>query len=251
MILNWPRHHLMVRTRQDPADLFPEVAAQGSLAIALRAAAATRGLVLDVVEIQQNRIGSATVPTTGRGREPLGVSGFAWEHRWSIGGFGRGGGTKSRWLLSGSTDDLGWVAVAAHGWQHGLSLDEIDASAPFVELTGQLEVPDDSPVHAIASNWSYLRRDAEREGWPEHQTLIEAAYAHPRLRELHAFTSHWSLRLAASAAEDGRDLVCLEASQGGNFTVRTAWSAQIIGQTTTAEEAVALAAGYVARGESR
>lgn len=238
-------------TRPDPADLFPEVAAQGSLAISLRAAAAAHELVLDVVEVQQNRIGSATVPTTGKGREPLGVSGFAFEHRWSITGFGRGGGTKSRWLLSGSTDDLGSVAVAAHGWQKGLLLDEIEATAPFIELTGQLEVPDDSTVHAIASNWSYLRRHAERSGWPEHKALIEAAYAHPGLRALHAFTSHWSLRLAASPAEDGRDLVCLEASRAGNFTVRAAWSEQVIGQTTTAEEAVSLAASYVARGESR
>jgi hypothetical protein len=42
-------------------------------------------------------------------------------------------------------------------------------------------VPNDDPVHAIASNWSYLRTDAARDGWPAHQALIEAAYARPEL----------------------------------------------------------------------
>ncbi len=134
------------------------------------------------------------------------------------------------------------VGVASYGWQNGLSLTEIEDSADFVELTGQLEVPDDSPGHAINSDWSYLRRDAERCGWPEHQALIEAAYAHPELRRLHAFTSHWSLRLTASPLDSrGTDMVCLEAARDGQFTVRTSWEGQIIGRTATAEEAVSLA----------
>jgi hypothetical protein len=235
-----------VRVEPDPADLFPEVAAQGSLAIALRAAADARGFVLDVVEDERNKIRSASIPTSRTGREPLGVSGWRFERRWSISGFGCGGGSRSRWLLTGRTDDLGTVAVASFGWQNELSLHEIEARAPFVELTGHLEVPDDSPAHAIASNWSYLRRDAERSGWPEHQALIEAAYARPEFRTLYAFTSHWSLRLVTSTSEDRpRDLVCLEAARDGEFTVRASFNGQVIGRTTTAEEAVSLAVGFV------
>jgi hypothetical protein len=235
-----------MRAEPDPADLFPDVAAQGSLAIALRAAASRLGLVLDVVEDDGNRIGRATVPTTPMGREPLRVQGWTFERRWSISGDGRGGGTTSRWLLSGKTDDIESVAVAAHGWQNGLSLAEIEASTPFVELTGQLEVPDDSPAHAIASNWSYLRREAETSGWPEHRALVEAAYARPELRALFAFTSHWSLRLRTGPPEDrGTDLVCLEASRGGPFTVLAKWGGQVIGRTATADEAVSLAVDRV------
>jgi hypothetical protein len=237
---------LCVRAQPDPADLFPEVAVHGSLAVALRVAADGRGVVLEVVEHEWNRIGSASVPTSMTGREALRVSGWPFERRWSVDGFGSGGGTRSRWLLSGDTDDLSLVAAACYGWQTRSSLDEIRLSAPFVELTGQLEVPDDSSVHAIASDWSYLRADAQRSGWPEYRALIEAAYARPELRSLHAFTSHWSLRIRSAPPEDRTDdLVCLDASRGGSFTVLAGWHGPVVGRTATAEEAVSLAVGYI------
>ena len=230
----------------DPANLFPDVAALGSLAAALRAVGEARGYALDVVQNENDRLRAASVPTSRTGREPLAVDGWQLERRWSITGFGCGGGAESRWLISGATQDLGRIAVAAHGWQSGLSLAEIEELAPFVELTGHIEVPDDSPVHVIASEWAYLRKDAERSGWMEHQTLIEAAYARREMRQLYAFTSHWSLRLAAAPAKSRPDdLICLEASRGGRFTVRTRWNGPVIGRTATAEEAVSLAVAHL------
>ncbi|WP_442934398.1 DUF6193 family natural product biosynthesis protein [Micromonospora sp. CPCC 205546] len=235
-----------MRVEPDPANLFPDVAALGSLATALCAVGEARGYALDVVQNENDRLRAASVPTSRTGREPLAVNGWRLERCWSISGFGCGGGTESRWLISGATQDLGWIAVAAYGWQSGLPLAEIERLTPFVELTGHIEVPDDSPVHAIASEWAYLRKEAERSDWMEHRALIEAAYARREMRQLYAFTSHWSLRLAAAPAKSRPDdLICLEASRGGRFTLRSKWKGPVIGRATTAEEAVSLAVAHL------
>ncbi len=236
-----------MRTEPDPAHLFPEVVAEGSLAAALRKAAHGKGYVLDIVGPDQDPLRHASVPSPATGREPLGVSAWRFEPRWSISGFGRGAGSgEPKWLISGSTQDLTEIAIAAHGWQNGLSLSEIARIAPFVELTGYLEVPDDDPVHAIASQWSYLRADALRAAWPEQHELIEAAYARPEMRSRHAYTSHWSLRFPTSGDQTSSpDLVCLEASPGGKYTVRARWNGPIIGQTAMAEEAVSVAINHL------
>jgi len=231
-----------VRAEPDTASLFPEVAAEGSLAAALCRAAHAKGYPLDVVGPDHDPLLHASLPTATTGREPLRVSAWRLEPRWSISGYGRGAGTgEAKWLISGNTQDLTEIAVAAHGWQSGLSLTEIARMATFVELTGHFEVPNDDPMHAIASQWSYLRSDAHRAAWPEQHALIEAAYARTEMRSRYAFTSHWSLRFPASNDQSpSPDLVCLEASPGG-YTVRARWNGPIIGQTATADEAVALA----------
>ncbi|GIF76746.1 DUF6193 family natural product biosynthesis protein [Asanoa siamensis] len=227
----------------DPADLFPDVAAAGGLADVLRAAARARGLDLDVVG---DEIAHAEVPTEAGGRAPLRVSAYTWERTWSMSGSGRGGGTKSRLLLTGATGDLGSIAVVAHAWQRGRSLAEIASLAPFVALTGHLEVPDGSVAQAIASQWAYLRAGAERSDWPEYRELIETAFARPELRALYAFTSHWTLRLQADDTLEQFDLVCLDAPHdGGPFTVRTRWSGALVGETATAAEAVAVAVAHL------
>jgi hypothetical protein len=240
------RHNFIMRVRPDPTILFPDVAALGSLAAALRAAGEAQGYALDVVQNENDRLRAALVSTSRTGREPLAINGWHLERRWSITGSGCGGGTESRWLISGATRNLGCIAVAAHGWQSGLSLTEIEGNASFVELTGHIEVPDDSWVHAVASEWAYLRKDAERFGWMEHQALVEAAYARREMRQLYAYTSHWSLRLRAAPAKlRTNDLICLEASSSGGFTVRTEWNGPVIGQTATAEDAVSLAVAHL------
>ncbi|MER6141876.1 hypothetical protein ABT174_17755 [Streptomyces sparsogenes] len=54
-------------------------------------------------------------------------------------------------LIDGRTDDLAEVARAARAWHDGASLDDICRAAPFVHLTGRLEVPDGDPARLTES----------------------------------------------------------------------------------------------------
>ena len=65
-----------MRVEPDPADLFPDVAAVGGLAAALRTAAEARGYALDVIQSGNDLLSAASVPSSATGREPLRVSGW-------------------------------------------------------------------------------------------------------------------------------------------------------------------------------
>jgi hypothetical protein len=238
--------------------LFPEVAAMGSLAAALEATATEQGFVLTAMPSESDLLGHAGVASTAPGRQALGVSAWRWERNWSITGFGRGRGSgEAVWLLHGVTDDLTEIPKVAVAWRDGATLQEIEQLAVFVTLTGHYEVPDDSPAHLIASQWGYLRKDAQDSGWPEHEELIEAAFTRPELRQLYAFTSHWALRFSTVVPPGRADVadgevsvntISLCASRGGTFTMRASFLGPVIAEAATAEEAVSLAMRYVRPG---
>lgn len=85
--------------------------------------------------------------------------------------------------------------------------------------------------------------------YPPIVPLLEAAYAEPRLRQLHPFTSHHSLNL--SSCTEFPYLVQVPAVDplpDGRFRVRLARSAGVLGWADTAEEAVALVAAHIPPG---
>lgn len=97
------------------------------------------------------------------------------------------------------------------------------------------------PAEAVEARWQQLllvwqwhrvRREVLQPGgaYPDIVSLIEAAIAEPKLRQLYPFTSHpWSV-LAPS----------VEPLQDGRFRVRRPRSSDVIGFTHTADAAVSL-----------
>jgi len=242
----------------DPVELYPEVAATGGLAMALETLAAQRGLALVAISNDSEPVRYASVASTAPGRQPLRVSAWHKERKWSISGDGSGAGSgRPEWLLEGVSDDLTQIPKVAVAWRDGVSLHEIAQLAPFVRLTGHYEVPDDSPAHLVASQWAYLRKDAQDSGSPGHQELIEAAFAQPQLRQLYAFTSHWALRFStvvppgrAKVADDevSVNTIALVATSDGKFAAWESFAGPVIAEVTTATQAVAVAMRFVPPG---
>jgi hypothetical protein len=229
-------------TYPDPAALYPEVAAAGGLAAALRAAVLAQGLSVPVTA--SDPWYRAVVPTTVAHREELEVSASKVERRWYIRGCDR---DQSLALITGDTRDLAPIAQAAQAWHDGAALADIPTVAPFVTLSGRFEVPDRDPARLVESEWQHLRTEAAGIDWPEYHALIEAAYAEPRLRRLYPYTSHWSLRFATRTRPSlSRDiLVCVHSGHGRDYLVTMGYMGDNLGQVATAPEAVALAVRHL------
>ncbi|GLF95315.1 DUF6193 family natural product biosynthesis protein [Streptomyces yaizuensis] len=228
-------------TSPDPAALYPEIAAFGSLAAALRAAAEGCLGAVPVTSPDSGPLIAATVASTVPHREPLRISAYRYERRWSI----RGTEPFQRMaLVDGDTDDLAEVARAARAWHDGTALDDIRRAAPFTHLTGRYEIPDHDPVRLVASEWRHLRQEAGEldYSWqPAYRALIEAAYTEPALRALYPFTSHWSLRFS-TATRPSLAIVgpCLTAYGEGTYGVASLMAGEP-DRFATAREAVAAA----------
>ncbi|MEU5879392.1 DUF6193 family natural product biosynthesis protein [Spirillospora sp. NPDC047279] len=228
-----------MRQEPDPAVLYPDVVALGSLAAALQAAAADQGLDLGLIATPSDPLRHATAPSTAPHREPLIVTAWRHERRWSVWGSANNGP-----LVQGRTDDLCEIPAVIHGWAEGSGLGEIERAVPFEILTGRDEVPDDDPADVIAAEWRWMLKDARDTRWPEYQALIEAAYAEPRLRRLYPYASHWSLGFAAdpNLPFSTPSFVSLESPRGGgDYTVKEWWGGSVLSRVTTPAEAVSIA----------
>ncbi|MFF8712133.1 DUF6193 family natural product biosynthesis protein [Streptomyces sp. NPDC015184] len=228
-------------TPPDPAVLYPDVAACGSLAAALRAASCLGAV--PVTSPDSEPLLHATVASTLPHREPLRISAWTHERRWSIRGEEPFQGMA---LIDGRTEALAEIAAAARAWHDGAPLDDIRRAAPFVHLTGRFEVPDHDPARLTESEWRSMRQEAdelERGAWQEgYRTLVEAAYAEPALRALYPFTSHWVLRFSTTTRPSLTIAgPCLTANGDGTYGVGRGFISQDLGRFATAHEAVALA----------
>ncbi|MGW6857422.1 DUF6193 family natural product biosynthesis protein [Streptomyces xanthophaeus] len=233
-------------TPPDPAALYPDVAARGSLAAALRAEAGSRLDAVRVTSPDSAPLLCATAAGAPPHREPLQISASSRERQWSIRGTEPHQGLA---LVDGGTDDLAEVARAVRAWCDGTALEDIRRAAPFVHLTGRFEVPDNDPALLTESEWQGLRRQAaELEyAWQEtHQNLIEAAHAEPALRALYPFTSHWALRFSTTP-RPALTVVgpCLGANSDGTYGVGTGIVGDDLGRFTTAREAAATAVRHL------
>lgn len=232
-----------------PTLLYPEVAAHGSLAAALRDAADGRLDAVHVSSPDTAPLMRATVGSVLPHRESLHVSARPWERQWSIRGSEP---LQDLALVDGSTDDLAAVGEAVRAWHDGVPLEEIRRAAPFVHLTGRFEVPDRDPARLTESEWQHLRRQAgEQESpWREtYQALIETAYAEPALRALYPFTSHWVLRFATDTRPRLTPVgPSLFANSDGTFGVGRGFIGIDLGRFATAHEAVAQAVRHLPPG---
>lgn len=231
-----------VPTPPDPAALYPDIAACGSLATALRAEADGCLGAVPITSPDFAPLRHADIASTLPHRTPMAISAWSHERRWSIRGEEPFQGMA---LIDGVTDDLAEVARAARAWHDGASLDDIRQAASFVHPTGRFEVPDNDPARLTESEWQHLRQEAaELEyAWQEtYQNLIEATHAEPALRALYPFTSHWALRFSTTTRPDLAVVgPCLSANSDGTYGVGRGLISQDLGQFTTAQEAVAVA----------
>ncbi|MBC6461452.1 DUF6193 family natural product biosynthesis protein [Actinomadura sp. HBU206391] len=229
-------------TFPDPAELYPDVAAKGSLAAALQDVAEEQGLVLgDVVSDERQPLLYASVPSETPLREALIVSAGHVSRYWLTKGWGQG-----IWLVTGKSRTLPEVARAAQAWRNGVRLRDIRRLVPFVELTGLAEAAEQGPAYVVAVQWQTMRQEAEEANWSEYRALIEAAQAEPKLRQLYPYTSHWTLRFSTTTGYPfSPDPVCLHATRRGRYIVSQSWLGAVLAETTTAAEAVALAVSYL------
>jgi hypothetical protein len=224
---------------RNPAALYPDIAAQGSLAAALQAVAGRDGLAVSFEASESNPLLHASVTSIVPHRTVLAISASAVERRWSIRGCEP---FQDMALVEGNTQDLAQVARAAQAWHEGVELAEIRRAAPFVHLTGRFEVPDQDPEALTESEWQHLRTEAAEVDWPEYRALIEAAYAEPAFRALYPFTSHWTLRFSTSTRPRLTVVpLCLDAHRQKPYTVSTHYMGEVIAEATTAQEAVSIA----------
>ena len=220
------------------ADAFPDVAAVGSLAAALEAAAAGRGLSLAAAPPAppDTPLKRAIVPSLIGWRDDLSVSAIGTQRRFRIEGWGLG-----MCLIAGGTDDLGDVAEAAYRWRTGVPLHDIRRSVPFVQLTHRGEVVEQGPASVVAAEWQAVRQRADDSADPRHRALVEAAYREPMLRQLYPHTNHQVLNFSTTTGWPfPPSPVSLAAfSEPPIYRV---WKVGVtVGDVPTAEEAVALA----------
>ncbi|MGW1890109.1 DUF6193 family natural product biosynthesis protein [Streptomyces sp. NPDC002004] len=229
-------------TPPDPALVYPGIAAFGSLALALRAEAEGCLGVVAVRSSDSAPLLYAYVDSVLPHREPLRISAWQYERRWSISGTEPSEGAT---LIDGTTDDLAEVARAARAWHDGEALSDIRRAAPFVHLTGRFEVPDHDPARLAESEWQRMRQEAaELEcDWQEsYQALIEAAYAEPSLRALYPFTSQWVLRFSTTTRPTVTIVgPCLTANGDGPYGVGRGFITPDLGLFDSVHDAVALA----------
>ncbi|MEY9875564.1 hypothetical protein ABH931_005068 [Streptacidiphilus sp. MAP12-33] len=227
----------------DPAVLYPEVAAHGSLAAALQAEAAAEGMSLPLAISPSDPLRHATITSVVPHRHSGYISAWRHERKWSI-----WGSSNDRLMVCGSTEDIRDLPRVIRGWAEGASLDEIGQAATFDLLTGRFEVPDNHPADVIASEWQSLLKDADRAEWPQYKALVEFAHAEPQLQRLYPYTSHWALGFAEQP--DGLystpSFVSIDSPQGsGNYVIRERWNGPALHQVTTAADAIAIAVGQI------
>lgn len=185
-------------TQPDPTLPYPDIAAHGSLSEALRAVAQGQLNPVQITTPDASPMTFAAVASALPHRNPLEISAWPHERRWSIWGTDSYQGLA---LIDGRTDDLDQIVAACFGWYCGEALSDIQRVAPFVHLTGRFEVPDLDPARLTDSEWGRMRTEASelKYPWaPDYRTLIEAAHAEPTLRRLYPFKSMWDLRFSTT-----------------------------------------------------
>ncbi|WP_143659785.1 DUF6193 family natural product biosynthesis protein [Streptomyces pharetrae] len=224
-------------------DLYPDLAAAGTLATALERVAAELAVDVNVVSDGWGTSVSAVSPPPVPFRRPLSVVIGAKERAFLL--WGRSRGVE---LISGSTTDLRDVVLAAVAWGEGRSLSELHDLFPFLSSDERARAHERGPAAVVDLQWRLLREQAAGEpGFPEFGLLVEAAYAEPRLRRLSAFSSHWTLGFSASTGHSSKaEVAIVPACNGRPYRVREfPHDGGVIGETETADEAVALATAHL------
>ncbi|MFI5630612.1 DUF6193 family natural product biosynthesis protein [Streptomyces sp. NPDC051664] len=224
------------------SDLYPDLAAAGSLAAALEQLAADLGFDLTTVPGDWGALVSAGITSSVPGRKPLSVH-IGAESRW----FGVSGWSQGVELITGATPDLADVVRAGVAWGKGRSLRELRADLPFLHSSERAEAHERGPNAVVEVQWRRMRAQAvEAPDFPEFGELVEAAHAEPRLRQLYVYSSHWTLGFSSCTGHPFRDEVAIAPSSNGSlYRVMMHPHSSALGEAATAQEAVALAMSHL------
>ena len=227
------------------SNLYPDLAAAGSLAGALEQVAASLGIDLATVPTEPRSLVSAGIATLVPERRPLSVH-IGAKSRW----FGVSGWSRGVQLITGATPDLAAVVRAGVAWGQGRSLRELRESAPFAHISELAEAHERGPHAAVEVQWRRMRvQAADAPSFPQFGLLVEAAHAKPRLRRLYPFSSHWTLGFSAWTGFPFRVVTAITPSYGGGpYRVHERVHTVAIHEAATAEDAVAWAVARLPEG---
>ncbi|WP_190214764.1 DUF6193 family natural product biosynthesis protein [Kitasatospora indigofera] len=221
------------------ADLYPDLAAAGSLTAALELVAAELGVDITVVPHEGGSPVTAGISSPVSGRKAMSIYTGSHSRVFSVSGWG-GPGIE---LITGATPDLADVVRAGVAWREGMPLRELTLQLPFLRSNERAEAHERGPAAVVELQWRNMREQAaDAPGFPEFDALVEAAFAEPRLRQLYVYSSHWTLGFSSCTGFPFRDEVAIApAHKGSPYRVMSHPHANAIGETTTAEDAVTLA----------
>lgn len=223
-------------------DLYPELAAAGSLAAALEQLAVGLGFDLTVVPLGVGSPVTAGIASSVPGRGPLSVHIGKTSRRFSVSGWSQG-----IELITGSTPDLADVVRAGAAWAQGRSLHELRAGLPFLRSSERAEAQERGPAAVVELQWRTVRQQAaEAADFRAFGALVEAAHAEPMLRQLYVFSSHWTLGFSSCTGFPFRVQVAIAPSHDDSpYRVMKRPHSLIIGEAATAQEAVASAVAHL------
>ncbi|MFJ9100649.1 DUF6193 family natural product biosynthesis protein [Streptomyces sp. NPDC102405] len=228
------------------SDLYPDLAAAGSLAAALDQVAAELGVDLVTLPGDWGPVVSASIAALVPERLPLSVH-IGAERRW----FGVSGWSQGVELITGATPDLADVVRAGVAWGgEGKSLRELHAQLPFLHFSELAEAHERGPAAAVDVSWRLLREQAaDAPDFPEFGLLVEAAQTEPRLRQLSPISSHWTLGFRTYTGRRSPVVVAIVPSHAGRpYRVQRFLHEGVLGEAATAEEAAALAVAHLPPG---
>ncbi|MFE3877818.1 DUF6193 family natural product biosynthesis protein [Kitasatospora sp. NPDC059146] len=229
-------------------DLYPDVAAAGSLAAALESAAAELAVDITLVPGTWGDAASAGIAPpagavpSGPARRPLQVHLSA--ARRSFGVSGRSLGAE---LITGWTAELRDVVRAAVAWGSGRSLAELRERFPFLSSSELAEAHEHGVAAVVGLQWRWVRERALREAEStEFGLLVAAAGAEPRLRQLSPAVSHGRLLLAGRTGFPSEPVIAIvPADDGRSYRVRRFPHGGVVAEAGTAALAVALAVAHL------
>ncbi|MFG3014026.1 DUF6193 family natural product biosynthesis protein [Streptomyces cinerochromogenes] len=104
------------------------------------------------------------------------------------------------------------------------------------------------PAHVVDLQWRRLREQAVEADYTDFVALLDAAAAEPRLRRLFPFTSMWVLSFSADTEEPSfAEAPAVVAQPDGRFQVKSDRWGDIVGETDSADEAIALVVAHLPR----
>jgi hypothetical protein len=212
-----------------PAQLYPDVAAHGSLAAALGHVAEQHGLDLDRITASSDGWVHVGARLARAHRIATVVMGS--EERWFISELWSRGVCLSR----GKTADLVAMAGALDLWCRGATLTDLHDQYSFMEV-GELALAHERGT-AVDVKWRRLRESASDLVRP----AVEAAAAQPMLRGLFPFLSHETLCFSRCTGYPySGDVPVIQPVGASRFRVRTP-DGTTVADEVTAVDAVAAA----------
>lgn len=224
------------------SEFYPDVVEAGGLAAALEQSAADLRVPLVLVPGREGTPESVGIATAAPGRLPLVVF-----PRADARGFHLIGRAREVDIVTGEARELRDVVEAGAAWAAGTPVSRMRQALPFLLYDPIAEAHERGPAAAVAAQWDRLKeKAADTPGFPEFGRVVELAYAEPRLRQLFPFTSHWTVAFSSCTGRPYHDEVAIAPQPGGGpYLVLRHPNTGVLGEVSTAAEAVALALAHL------